>query len=1265
MSEQTSRLSIVVDTRNAESALSRFRSLLGGTSSSTQQASSSVQGLSNNVSTMNGQWRDANGRLRDANGRFAALSQSATQASNSIDGLNRNSTTLFGSLRSLHALIAGSFFAGIAISVGKTADEMQNLDSQIKLVTKSNEQFLAVRGRLREMADDNLNDISATISLYTNSARALQNMGKSQEDVLKFTNAISLAMGVGGKSAQEQAAALRQLGQAMQSGVLRGDEFNSIAENAPILLDLVAKSLNKTRGEVRELAQEGKITADVVYNAVGGATEELQKQFNSMPTTMGQALTVAKNQYKNFTDDVMNGTGGVSQTIAGMIQKAAAHFENFAKIAVAGAAIAMLQFANNVLFAGAAFAKLTTIMKANPLFFLASVVIGASLATRGLDATLNDLGDTITVVGSIVSDLAGFFVDVGDVAYQVFTNIGDNANKTADNSTGAFGGFFNDTGTGFQGFLVGTAKVFDAIAALVRATAITSGQYMAKFVNDVGNFFITLSNNVKTAFAGVVNYVVDSINQSIGAINGLIQQANSVSVLGYSPNIGTLGTLGRYAPTLGQTTPSEKVSFAANMEQQSLLQSTSGLQAYTQAKYKATKATTTLTAAQADLNSEMVKGSGAAYKAAQAKRALEEQDKKNTKAAKEHAKAVKDTGNELVSNTTLKGLRIKSSEATAGGLVTRANSEFAKITQSVLGGDLKYFSAFNDRYHLGKASQHNKGKAFDVVLKDASKARQAAAEIQAAAKQYGYSIKILNEYANPSKNATGGHLHVSILGRGKQGENSFDIKQFDQLNKAEQGAADKALKTQENLEQKRLQIREQYALGVQKIEAGLARKIAEIKEAGFSDKEQTRLIALAQNQADIEKKIYLNGLTDKLNGLLEFKQTEINKIRDTAQKERDAITTNTELQLAENADVKQKMLDAIDEREQYELAQYQLTQDSKISELLAFNKTELQLIKEKYDIEAKRIALSNESPEVKAAQKAANDYQKRKDVLGVFNNQPENLDRPMFFGKGAEGQYQEAIYNNAEMLRIYNEGYAALEASGQLHSQTMIDFQRAYDEAVRQSNESILEAERNVMSERLSIWSQGLDMVGGVWGQMTDIITNAYGKQSAAARAFFFVQKTIAAAQAVVNTEEAATKALAQGGALFGIPMATLVRATGYASAGIILGQGIAGAMGKGFSTGGYTGNMGVNDIAGVVHGKEYVLNAAATKRIGVDNLNAMNKGASIGNNNVSVNVVVNADGSSDVQANAQMGKQMGDAIKAAVLQTIVQEKRQGGLLAR
>ena len=1192
MAEQTSRLSIVVDTRNAESALSRFRSLLGGTSSSTQQASSSVQGLTNNVNEMNGQWRDANGRLRDANGRFAALSQSATQASNSIDGLNRNSTTLFGSLRNLHALIAGSFFAGIAISVGKTADEMQNLDSQIKLVTKSNEQFLAVRGRLREMADDNLNDISATISLYTNSARALQNMGKSQEDVLKFTNAISLAMGVGGKSAQEQAAALRQLGQAMQSGVLRGDEFNSIAENAPILLDLVAKSLNKTRGEVRELAQEGKITADVVYNAVGGATEELQKQFNSMPTTMGQALTVAKNQYKNFTDDVMNGTGGVSQTIAGMIQKAAAHFENFAKIAAAGAAIAMLQFANNVLFAGGAFAKLTTIMKANPLFFLASVIIGASLATRGLDATLNDLGDTITVVGSIVSDLAGFFVDVGDIAYQVFTNIGNNANTTADNSTGAFGGFFNDTGTGFQGFLVGTAKVFDAIAALVRATAITSGQYMAKFVNDVSNFFITLSNNVKTAFAGVVNYVVDSINQSIGAINGLIQQANSKTVFGYGLNIGTLGTVGKYTPTLGQTTPSDKVSFSANMEQQSLLQSTSGLQAYTQAKYKATKATNTLTAAQAGLNDEMIKGSGAATKAREAKKALEEQDKKNAKAAKEHAKAVKDTGNELVSNATLKGLRIKSSEATAGGLVTRANSEFAKITQSVLGGDLKYFSAFNDRYHLGKASQHNKGKAFDVVLKDASKARQAAAEIQAAAKQYGYSIKILNEYANPSKNATGGHLHVSILGRGKQGANSFDIKQFDQLNKAEQGAAAKALKTQEDLEQKRLDIRQKYGDAEKQFEAKLTEEIKKIKEAKLPENEETAAILQARKVNKLELDEYKKGLKDKLNTLsgymLNERQIILNNKKDALfQARKDFINNPEMLKQAEND---------IDAKYDYELEKFNATQDEELLELNKSQMTAIDYINAKYDLIAKREALTANTPEKKAAIEKQNADKKQSDLHDVVTAAQAALDG---FNNGFYGEN----YKKAESAKIEQETNDQIEAlRGALEAKLIT--QTEY-------NQKMLDANANYLNRMRLL---NINQYQGTYGVLTDIVGTFAGKQSTAYRTMFAIQKGWALATSLINN----WVALSQAWASAPFPANLVAVATVAAQKGVIQAA-INAVSPQGFSTGGYTGNMGVNDIAGVVHGKEYVVNARNTVKYR-DTLEQMNRGTYKEGGNVQVN---------------------------------------------
>ena len=104
----------------------------------------------------------------------------------------------------------------------------------------------------------------------------------------------------------------------------------------------------------------------------------------------------------------------------------------------------------------------------------------------------------------------------------------------------------------------------------------------------------------------------------------------------------------------------------------------------------------------------------------------------------------------------------------------------------------------------------------------------------------------------------------------------------------------------------------------------------------------------------------------------------------------------------------------------------------------------------------------------------------------------------------------------------------------------------------------------------------------------------------------------------------------------------------------------------KGFATGGYTGNMGVNQVAGVVHGQEYVLNAKATKRIGVGNLERLNRGDGIGGhvNNINVHVTVNSDGS-NVQADTQMGKTMGEAMAKIARQVVIQETKQNGHLDR
>lgn len=224
---------------------------------------------------------------------------------------------------------------GSAVSVSHiiaTADEMQNLASQIRLATSSTEQFHAVQTELRAIANEQRSSFDAVVDLYSSSQRSLAALGKSQQDVINFTRNMTMAMNVGGRSAQAQAAALTQLGQALASGALRGDEFNSVAEQAPILMDLIAKEMGVTSNAVRELAKDGKITADVVYNAVAKATDSLSAMSAKMPTTVSQALQVIKNEYNYLIDDIMNQNSMMSQNIANAALWAAEHFRTLVSV---------------------------------------------------------------------------------------------------------------------------------------------------------------------------------------------------------------------------------------------------------------------------------------------------------------------------------------------------------------------------------------------------------------------------------------------------------------------------------------------------------------------------------------------------------------------------------------------------------------------------------------------------------------------------------------------------------------------------------------------------------------------------------------------------------------------------------------------------------------------------------------------------------------------------------------------------------------------
>lgn len=414
--------------------------------------------------------------------------------------------------------------------IADIADRMQSLNNQIKLVTGSENAALAVRKELLAISNRTYADLEATGSLYVKAQRALQDYGYSQKQVLQFVEATNNAMRVGGVGAQEQAAALFQLSQALGSGRLQGDEFRSISEAAPILLDTLAEHLGKTRAEIRAMAADGKLTSDVIVEAVTAAGGKLAEQAGNMQVTLGGSLTVLKNNFAALVDEMLNGTGVMSVFAQG-IKFIADNLQTFAQIiGVIGFAY-LLQMLSAVQVTaynvGFAFGRLAAIMLANPFVAVAAALVAVLAATGELSNAMDALG----VIGGDVLDLIKTgYQGLADLIEAVYIDMTSSAEDNVAQSTGIFGGFFDDVGDGFWGFFEGVGKVFDAMAALI----VSAVEYM---VNAFGDLWQAIKDGAAWAAKSALEWISKLVNGAIDGINSVIALANNVPGV----NIGTVG----------------------------------------------------------------------------------------------------------------------------------------------------------------------------------------------------------------------------------------------------------------------------------------------------------------------------------------------------------------------------------------------------------------------------------------------------------------------------------------------------------------------------------------------------------------------------------------------------------------------------------------------------------------------------------------------------------------------------------------------------
>ncbi|STO64363.1 phage-like minor tail protein [Haemophilus parahaemolyticus] len=191
-------------------------------------------------------------------------------------------------LNRMQKLLAIGGLASLGKQVLDAADKMQSLHSQLKQVTSGMTDYTHAEKALFEISQRTTASLEATTQAFVSTKRALAEMGVTTNQTLKFTETLNKAMAVGGVNANSQKAALLQLSQALGSGVLQGDEFRSIAENAPIILDVVAEYMGKSRAEIKKLASDGKITSKVLFEAISGASGKISAKFDEMPMTFGR-----------------------------------------------------------------------------------------------------------------------------------------------------------------------------------------------------------------------------------------------------------------------------------------------------------------------------------------------------------------------------------------------------------------------------------------------------------------------------------------------------------------------------------------------------------------------------------------------------------------------------------------------------------------------------------------------------------------------------------------------------------------------------------------------------------------------------------------------------------------------------------------------------------------------------------------------------------------------------------------------------------------
>lgn len=429
----------------------------------------------------------------------------ADRAASSLDNLNR-----------LLKLVAVGWAAD---KIKEALDGYTNLSNRLRLVATDAQNLAQLQDAVYRAAQATRVPYAELAQLYARVALNAKQLGLSQQEVLNISTAVAQAVQISGATTNEAKGAILQFTQAVASGVLRGQELNSVMEQAPRLAQAIAKGMGVGVNELRKLGQEGKITSQQVIDALRKAMPELAAEFAKLRPTIDSSLTVLYNGFQRFIGQIDEAIG-FSATLASIFIFLGNNME------IVAVAAATLGAALLIVFGPALLAALGTAIAS-----MASFAVATTVATGGLNliiplivgaaAALYFFGDQLKVSSDGVVSL----LDYVRAAFQIMMEIIRPVAEYIGNAFITAWNWVKETWGKISEFFAGNLTNVGSIIQ----TAV--GTYIGLWIG-LYNAIIAAFQTLPAAFVaifqqamnGAIQIVQDGLNAIVSAINTVLEK---------------------------------------------------------------------------------------------------------------------------------------------------------------------------------------------------------------------------------------------------------------------------------------------------------------------------------------------------------------------------------------------------------------------------------------------------------------------------------------------------------------------------------------------------------------------------------------------------------------------------------------------------------------------------------------------------------------------------------------------------------------------